>query len=158
MDLKLKNKKVLITGSSQGIGLEIAKFFLKENCKVVINSRKKNDLIKIKKKLRSIHFFVGDVTNKKNAKKIAYQFKKEIGDIDILICNVGSGTVNKRLHRLDGDWVQTFKKNLFSASNMIESFKKSLIGYDKDILYVIHSINVVKINIKFDALFKSSGN
>ena len=127
MDLKLKNKKVLITGSSQGIGLEIAKFFLKENCKVVINSRKKNNLNKIKKDLKNIHFFTGDVTNKKNAKKIAYQFKRKIGDIDILICNVGNGTVNKRLNHLDGDWVQAFKKNFFSASNMIESFKKSLI-------------------------------
>tara|TARA_B100001063_G_C16673980_1_gene507980 strand:+ start:138 stop:896 length:759 start_codon:yes stop_codon:yes gene_type:complete len=127
MDLKLKNKNVLITGSSQGIGLEIAKYFIKENCKVVINSRKLSDLIKIKKKLKNISFFSGDVTNKKIAKKISHQFKKKVGNIDILVCNVGSGKVNKKLNQLDGDWEETFKKNFFSATNMIESFRNSLI-------------------------------
>ena len=127
MNLRLKNKKVFITGSSQGIGLEIAKFFVKEECKVVINSRKGKKFKNIKKKIKNLDYLAGDVTNKKNAIKIAHQFSNKFGDIDILICNVGGGKINRNLSPLDGDWDQSFKKNFFSATNMIESFKKSLI-------------------------------
>ena len=41
MELELENKRVLITGSSRGIGLQIAKHFLKEGARVVISSRGK---------------------------------------------------------------------------------------------------------------------
>ena len=46
MDLNLKNKKVLITGSTKGIGLEIARLFLKENSQVVLNGRNNKNLKK----------------------------------------------------------------------------------------------------------------
>ena len=39
-----KNLKVLVTGSSKGIGFEIAKSFLNENAFVCINSRSENNL------------------------------------------------------------------------------------------------------------------
>ena len=37
----LKGKRVLVTGSSSGIGSVIAKSYLKEGCKVVLNGRNK---------------------------------------------------------------------------------------------------------------------
>ena len=39
MNLNLKGKKVLVTGSSRGIGLEIARQFSDEGCSVVLNGR-----------------------------------------------------------------------------------------------------------------------
>ena len=53
MDLGLKNKRVLITGASRGIGLEIAKHFLKEGAKVAISSRGEEQLIKVENELLS---------------------------------------------------------------------------------------------------------
>lgn len=50
MNLKLKNKKIVVTGGSKGIGLEIAKSFSKEGCSVFINSRDLKNLKKAKKK------------------------------------------------------------------------------------------------------------
>ena len=44
MDLNLKGKKALITGSSKGIGLQIAKNLIGEGCKVAINSRNDDEL------------------------------------------------------------------------------------------------------------------
>ena len=41
MDLHLKNKKVFISGSSRGIGLEIGKQFLNHGSVVCFNSRRK---------------------------------------------------------------------------------------------------------------------
>ena len=44
MNLNLENKKVLITGSARGIGLDIAKKFINEETIVVINSRNSKDI------------------------------------------------------------------------------------------------------------------
>ena len=43
-DTNLKGKRVLVTGSSSGIGSIIAKSYLKEGCKVVLNGRNKKKL------------------------------------------------------------------------------------------------------------------
>mgnify|MGYP003997613087 FL=1 len=48
MDLGLKNKHVLVTGSSHGIGLEVAKHFLQEGARVIISSRGRERLAKAK--------------------------------------------------------------------------------------------------------------
>jgi 3-oxoacyl-[acyl-carrier protein] reductase len=50
MDLGLANKKVLITGSSRGIGLAIAKLFLEEGAIVCMTSRGSNDLFNNERK------------------------------------------------------------------------------------------------------------
>ena len=44
MDLNLKDKKVFISGSSKGIGLEIGKQFLYQDSIVCINSRNKTNI------------------------------------------------------------------------------------------------------------------
>ena len=51
MWLRLKNKRVLVTGSSRGIGLAIAKGFLNESAKVVLSSRNQIELDHCKENL-----------------------------------------------------------------------------------------------------------
>ena len=66
----LINKKVLVTGSSSGIGLEIAKTFAKADSTVILNGR--NNL-KLKKNAKSIYnskTISGNTEDPKSAKKI----------------------------------------------------------------------------------------
>ena len=139
MNLNLKGKKVFITGSSKGIGLEIARSFLEENCEVIINGRNRKNLLLTKKKLIKVKIIIGDVTKKKISKNIAKKISKINGGIDILVCNVGSGLVNKKLNTLEGDWEESFTKNFFSATNIIESFKNNIIK-NKGVIVCISSI------------------
>ena len=75
-------KTIFITGSTQGIGLEIAKKFKKEKFFVIINSRKK--------KLKSDDFFhiSGDLSKLSEVQNICKKLKK-FSRLDVLVCNVG---------------------------------------------------------------------
>jgi len=97
MKLRLKNKRVLITGSSRGIGLAIAKGFLNEGAKVVLSSRNQNDLDHCKDNLvkdnpsSQILSISCDFTKVEEILKIKETIVNQWGDLDIVVVNVGSG-------------------------------------------------------------------
>ena len=64
------NKKVLITGSSSGIGFEIAKSFSDAGASVVLNGRDENKLKKVAKHILNSKTIYGNVEDSKVAKKI----------------------------------------------------------------------------------------
>ena len=70
----LNNKKVLITGSSSGIGLEIAKEFSGTGSLIVLNGRNKNKLKKAEKNIYNSKILCGNVEDPKTAKKIVLDF------------------------------------------------------------------------------------
>ena len=62
MDLQLMNKKALVTGSSEGIGKEIARVFIEQGCQVALNGRDKKNLAKTSKELGVNVVCPGDVS------------------------------------------------------------------------------------------------
>ena len=65
MELELKNKVALITGSSKGIGKAIANSLKEEDCKIILNGRTNSTLKKTAKSMgKNVDYFVADVTNK----------------------------------------------------------------------------------------------
>ena len=52
MDTGLKNKTVLITASSLGIGKAVAELFAEEGCKIAISSRSKENLLSTSAELK----------------------------------------------------------------------------------------------------------
>lgn len=97
MDLGLKGKRVLVTGSSRGIGFAIAKGFLSEKAKVVFTSRNQADLDSLKQKLTREfpdEIFIThscDFTISKSVRHLKADVLQLWGGLDILIANVGSG-------------------------------------------------------------------
>ncbi len=129
MELNLQNKKVLVTGSSKGIGLNIAKNFIKENAYVCVNSRINKNLINVKNNINSEKLFLlkYDLSNEKNHSKILTHANKLMNGIDILICNLGDGRKIKSTgEETYKDWVNSLKINLLSATNLIFRSKKYL--------------------------------
>tara|TARA_X000000950_G_C13905666_1_gene656719 strand:+ start:1907 stop:2662 length:756 start_codon:yes stop_codon:yes gene_type:complete len=126
MGFNLKDKKVFISGSSRGIGLSIAKRFLEEGAKVVINSRNADELKDVSSSLNNCFAVAGDLTETKEAKTVISKSVEILGGLDILICNVGSGSSVPPGEETYEEWLRIFDINFFSATNIIEASKKFL--------------------------------
>ena len=86
--MELKNKTILITGGTAGIGLEATKQFLEAGCKVIITGRNQSKLDEVKKKYPSITAIKSDAGNVDDANSLLAQVK-DLGGIDILYNNAG---------------------------------------------------------------------
>jgi 3-oxoacyl-[acyl-carrier protein] reductase len=97
MEINYKNKRVLITGSSRGIGFAIARGFLEEGARVVLSSRNQNDLDNLKDMYGKEHSsdqllaFSCDFTSSENVNKLKNSILGIWDGLDIVVANVGSG-------------------------------------------------------------------
>ncbi|AOR99624.1 3-oxoacyl-[acyl-carrier-protein] reductase [Bacillus subtilis] len=91
MDLQLKDKLVLITGSTSGIGKAAAKSFLQEGAAVIVNGRKQETVNRTIEELSgygTVHGAAADLSKTDEAAAFIEKVN-EIGDIDILVNNLG---------------------------------------------------------------------
>ena len=122
MDLGLKNKNVLITGGSKGIGYSVSKLFDDEGANLIIVSRSKKNLNNIKKNLTKNpnHSFISKNLLKDekftNLKKIIK--KKYKNKIDIIIHNVGGALGVKDILSSTKEWIKVWKFNVGIAINL----------------------------------------
>lgn len=121
----LSKKIIIITGSSKGIGKEIARKFLRYNTNfLILNSRNENEFIKNTKKNHNIKFFKGDISKLKNINKIKAFLRKKKLKIDGIVCNVGGGSNPKNGEENIKNYEVNFQKNFFSSINIIYGLKK----------------------------------
>ena len=122
MDLGLKDKVVLITGGSRGIGLHTARAFAEEGCKIGLCARNKEDLQRTAEELGSKNNRVtavqADVCNAEDASRFIEQCAAELGGVDILVNNVGGSVGGKLMESSDEDWEKTFTIDLFQTIRM----------------------------------------
>jgi NAD(P)-dependent dehydrogenase (short-subunit alcohol dehydrogenase family) len=98
--MNLKDKVVVITGSTGGLGKALACGFLNEQAKVVINSLLKKDVEEVSKEIGTIGFS-GDVTKENDMKKLADFAVKKFGKIDVWINNAGIWLPHKPIEETD---------------------------------------------------------
>jgi NAD(P)-dependent dehydrogenase (short-subunit alcohol dehydrogenase family) len=126
MELELDGKVALVTGSSRGIGRTIAETLQSEGCKVAINSRNKDSLLHASKTLPGSVISQGDVSNPQEAQGVVKKVLATLGQIDILICNVGSGSSVRPGDENHEEWQRVFAINLWSTTNMVEAAGEAL--------------------------------
>ena len=111
---KFHDKVIVITGASSGLGLNIAKEFIKENAKISICARRLEKLKKNFKNEKNVFFQRVDISNQKSIKRFLNKTVKKFGKIDILINNAGIAYNSKiediNLRKLK----KSFEVNLFA--------------------------------------------
>ena len=111
--MNLKNKTILITGGSAGIGLEAAKQFMEIGAKVIITGRSQEKLDAAKRMYPSLIAIKSDVANAEDALSL-YHRVKEMGGIDILYNNAGVGVMPTNLGITSDNHVEgaTYEMNI----------------------------------------------
>jgi 3-oxoacyl-[acyl-carrier protein] reductase len=126
MDLQLKGKRALVTGSSIGIGEAIAKCLAKEGVHVMAHGRNEKELHRVVEEIQKAGgkaaCVQADLTTDEGAKKVAQSTIKELGGIDILVNNAGAYPVRGWQNTSAQDWLDLFNQNVVSAVRLILEF------------------------------------
>lgn len=137
MNFNLKNKKVLITGSSGGIGLSLSEIFLKMECKIIFTSSDNNKLNELKNKFGNENtYYLLNLSDLNSLPSSISKITEENTDIDILINNAGISKDNLFLRMKVDQWNEVINVNLNSnffilksiLPNMIKNKKGNIIG------------------------------
>jgi NAD(P)-dependent dehydrogenase (short-subunit alcohol dehydrogenase family) len=116
MDLKLKDKTALISGSTAGIGYAIAAALAREGATVIVNGRSQSAVDAAMGKLKpeasaAVLGFAGDLGTAAAADAVARQFP----NVEILINNLGIFEAKQFEEIPDADWLRFFEVNVLSG-------------------------------------------
>src|SRR5207302_9544075 len=116
MDLKLKDKLALVTGSTAGIGLAIATTLAREGARVIINGRSKASVDEVVVSLKSgtggdLQGFAGDLSIASSAEQLV----REYPGVEILVNNLGIFEPRAFEDIPDSEWLRFFEVNVLSG-------------------------------------------
>jgi NAD(P)-dependent dehydrogenase (short-subunit alcohol dehydrogenase family) len=124
MDLKLRDKLALVTGSTKGIGLAIATVLASEGARVIVNGRSEESvasaLVQIRKKVSEakVEGFAGDLATATAAAQLVKRFPA----VDILVNNLGIYEPKPFEEIPDEDWQRFFDVNVMSGVRLSRAY------------------------------------
>jgi 3-oxoacyl-[acyl-carrier protein] reductase len=123
LELSLKSKHVLIAGGSGGIGSAVSKAFLQEGATVHIISRTRPDFL-----VSGMFWYGCDITQKPQMEKVSAEIIKNTdGRLDVLVCNVGSGSGEASALPGEAEWQRIWHLNFSGTLNCLQYFEEALI-------------------------------
>ena len=113
--INFKNKKILVTGASGGIGSEIVKKFVSLGGDVLGTGTKAEKLDLIKKQYQSIKVKKFDISEHSKIEEFIDDVVLELGGLDVLINNAGTNVDNLSLRMKEEEWKKVIDINLTST-------------------------------------------
>jgi 3-oxoacyl-[acyl-carrier protein] reductase len=125
--ISFKNKKILITGATGGIGNELDKKFLNLGGNIVATGTKAEKLDIIKKKYPSVKIQRFDISEHSRIEEFIDNVALDLGGLDVLINNAGMNMDNLSIRMKDEEWKKVIDINLTSTFLICKySIKKML--------------------------------
>ena len=141
------SKNIVITGTSSGIGLELAKFFIKSKHNVLAISRNNSDLRSLN--LKGLYAVDFDITNYERYNSLN-KYLKNFENVDVLINNAGL-LVNKPFEDTSlEDFQKVYSTNVFSVAMLTKFLIKRM--NNRSNVVNISSIGGVEGTLKFPGL------
>ena len=149
--INFKNKNILITGASGGIGKELVKKFVSLGGNVLGSGTKIEKLDLLKKQYPNIKVKKFDMAEDSKIKDFIDSVNLELGGLDILINNAGINMDNLSLRMKDEEWKKVININLTStfllSKHAIKQMLKNKFGRIVNITSVVgHTGNLGQSN------------
>ena len=125
-NINFKNKTVVITGGSKGIGLEITKTFLKHQANVIILARNKPKR-KIQSKGNAGYFIECDIRNTESIDSAIKDIASKYKSVDVLINNAGGAPMADSLTASPKFHEAIIDLNLTAPLNLSQKIAKKMI-------------------------------
>jgi len=125
-NINFKNKTVVITGGSKGIGLEITKTFLKHQANVIILARNKPKR-KIQSKGNAGYFIECDIRDTESIDRAIKDIASKYKSIDVLINNAGGAPMADSLTASPKFHEAIIDLNLTAPLNLSQKIAKKMI-------------------------------
>lgn len=129
----MKDKIVLITGATSGIGFQTALALAKMGAQVIVTGRSQTSAqeavtkLKAESKNERVDFLLADLSAQKNVRALAEQFKARYERLDILINNAGLAASKKELTEdgVESDFAMNVVTPFLLTHLLMDSLKKS---------------------------------
>ncbi len=149
--MSFKNKKILITGATGGIGNALVKKFTDLEGIVLATGTKTEKLDDIKKKFPKVLVKKFDISDHLKIEEFVENCSLELGGLDILVNNAGINADNLSLRMKDEEWKKVIDINLTStfllSKHSIKKMLKNKFGRVVNITSIVaHSGNLGQAN------------
>ena len=127
-----KEKKVLITGASAGIGYALSEELAKRGAEVIITARRQDRLEELAKKIESaggkVHIFTEDLSLPESGMKLYDQIKSAGLKVDILINNAGYGRWGELTSHERDDYSKMLQLNVTTLTDLCHLYIPDMIA------------------------------
>lgn len=117
----LKDKVVLITGSSRGIGAATAKLAKDYGADVILHGKTESERLKKLAKELSAKYIVCDISDKKAVEREIARTIKDVDRIDVLVNSAGAAVSKNFFETEDETWLEMFKVNLLGTVHFCQA-------------------------------------
>jgi 3-oxoacyl-[acyl-carrier protein] reductase len=159
MDLGIRNKKVIVTAASRGIGYATAKRFLEEGASVLISSHDEQKLLESYNKLKDIgevYYLKADLRSVEEIKRLITKGNEILNGIDVFVYVAGSPKPGNIFELSDSDWEEGFKLLLMSAIVSIREVSRFMKNNGRIILSTSISIKQPLDNLDLSNVIRLS--
>ena len=128
MDLQLTDKLALVTGSTAGIGMAIAKRLLSEGASVIVNGRSTESVDKAVESLSDTKGKVMGLAEDLSSAEGVKRAVEEYPQVDILVNNLGIFEVKSFAEITDEDWQKFFDVNVMSGVRLSRAYLPKMLA------------------------------
>ena len=150
MDLQLKNKRALVTGSTAGIGFAIAEALAAEGASVVVNGRTEKRVDAAIQEIRKSHPNANLTSAAADVSKVAgcAKLTQAVPSVDILVNNMGTFEPKPFEQITDEDWLGIFEANVMSGVRLSRHYVAGMRERNWGRILFISSESAVQIPVE----------
>lgn len=142
--MELKNKKILLTGGSSGIGYALSKKLVLKGNSVAVLARRGDRLLQLTNECKgsegNLYTYKCDVTDKPGVKEVISEINKTLGGIDIAILNSGIGRPEGIRKFNSENAFEIFNTNVIGVVNCIEMLLPILLTQKSGVIAGVSSL------------------